>query len=149
MRENWDSPSPSGRGVGGEGKLGLPSPSGRGVGGEGKDAITHVTVEESFAGYTLLSCKLETGARIRFAFISRSSAIPCAASVSTIAASTAMRCPMKAERRASLCTRRSSASRTRSARRQCTGTCRRRLIYVRFWIGFEEKTSPLRKQGFH
>jgi len=30
-------------------------------GGEGKDAITHVTVEETFPGYTLLSCRLETG----------------------------------------------------------------------------------------
>jgi 23S rRNA pseudouridine1911/1915/1917 synthase len=40
---------------------GLPSPSGRGAGGEGKDAVTHVTVEESLSGYTLLSCRLETG----------------------------------------------------------------------------------------
>ena len=40
---------------------GLPSPTGRGVGGEGKQAITHVAVEESLPGYTLLSCRLETG----------------------------------------------------------------------------------------
>jgi len=40
---------------------GLPSPSGRGAGGEGKLAVTHVSVEESLPGYTLLSCRLETG----------------------------------------------------------------------------------------
>ena len=27
----------------------------------GKEAVTHVTVEESLPGYTLLSCRLETG----------------------------------------------------------------------------------------
>ena len=40
---------------------GLPSPSGRGAGGEGKEAITHITVEETLPGFTLLSCRLETG----------------------------------------------------------------------------------------
>jgi 23S rRNA pseudouridine1911/1915/1917 synthase len=39
----------------------LPSPSGRGAGGEGKEAITHLTVEETLPGYTLVSCRLETG----------------------------------------------------------------------------------------
>src|SRR5262245_21107237 len=29
--------------------------------GEGKEAITHFQVEEAFAGFTLLSCRLETG----------------------------------------------------------------------------------------
>jgi 23S rRNA pseudouridine1911/1915/1917 synthase len=42
-------------------RLGLPSPSGRGAEGEGKEAVTHVAVVESLPGYTLLSCRLETG----------------------------------------------------------------------------------------
>jgi 23S rRNA pseudouridine1911/1915/1917 synthase len=40
---------------------GLPSPSGSGVGGEGKEAVTHLAIVETLPGYTLLSCKLETG----------------------------------------------------------------------------------------
>ncbi len=42
---------------------GSPSPSGRGAGGEGdgKVAVTHVSVEKSLEGYTLVSCRLETG----------------------------------------------------------------------------------------
>ena len=34
-----------------------PTPSGR----EGKDAVTHVAAQEALPGYTLLSCRLETG----------------------------------------------------------------------------------------
>jgi 23S rRNA pseudouridine1911/1915/1917 synthase len=40
---------------------GLPSSSSRGAGGDGKDAVTHIAVEEALPGYTLLSCRLETG----------------------------------------------------------------------------------------
>ena len=40
---------------------GLPSISGIRVAGEGKEAVTHIAAEEVLPGYTLLSCRLETG----------------------------------------------------------------------------------------